>query len=149
MPMRRLALLGLCAIAVTAGCATHLPVIRTYASPEPVNKPDVVGAAVQVLQARGYNLALVNENVGVLTTEWADDTSVGTQVLSVLSGDTTNHRKQIGVSVSSDALQITVTVTRQEQNEFSSWANQEPSDDQRQEGDEILAEIRSHLASAQ
>lgn len=147
--MRRLALLGLCAIAVTAGCATHLPVIRTYASPEPVNKPDVVGAAVQVLQARGYNLALVNENVGVLTTEWADDTSVGTQVLSVLSGDTTNHRKQIGVSVSSDALQITVTVTRQEQNEFSSWANQEPSDDQRQEGDEILAEIRSHLASAQ
>ncbi len=147
--MRRLALLGLCAIAVTAGCATHVPVIRTYASPEPVNKPDVVGAAVQVLQARGYNLALVNENVGVLTTEWADDTSVGTKVLNVLAGAKTNNRKQIGVSVAQDAREITVTVTRQEQDEFSSWNNQAPSDAQRQEGDEILAEIRARLASTQ
>ncbi|MBT3269711.1 outer membrane protein assembly factor BamC [Candidatus Poribacteria bacterium] len=145
--MRRLALLGLCAVAV--GCATHLPVIRTYSSPEPVSKADVMAAAVQVLQTRGYNMAMVNENVGVLTTEWADDTSVGTQVLSALVGDKTNQRKQIGVSVAPDAREITVTVTRQEQNDFTSWTNQERSDEQREEGDEILAEIRTHLTAAQ
>ena len=126
-----------------------MPVILTHDSAEPVSKVDVVSAGVHVLQQRGYNLAMVNENVGVLTTEWADDTSVGTEIFSILTDDKVNHRKQVGVSVSPDSMAVTVTVTRQEQHDNSAWSNQEPSDDQREEADAILGEILAYVAPPQ
>ena len=140
---------GLCALTLALGCATHLPVIRTHATPEPVSKGEVVAAAVQVLQQRGYSMALVNENVGVLATEWADDTSVGTKMISVIADERTNHRKQVAVSVSPDAMELTVTVSRQEQTENSAWSNREPSDGQREEADAILGEILAYAAPTQ
>lgn len=123
---------------LAAGC-TFKPMLLTDSVPEPVNKPAVTTAAIQVLQTRGYTIALANEQTGTVTTEWADATGTLTTILSVGKG---SMRQRIMVSVSPNGEYVNVQFTKQAKTEGKGdWKNTRIGKKEKQESHEILQEI--------
>lgn len=118
---------------LAAGC-TFKPIVLTESVPKPVNKQAVTTAAIQVLQKRGYTIALANEQTGTVTTEWADATST---MESIFCQKT---RKRVMVSVSPDGRSINVQFSKQEK-EGRDWTNDNIGKKETKLAGEILQEI--------
>ncbi len=118
---------------LAAGC-TFKPIVLTESVPNPVNKQAVTTAAIQVLQTKGYTIALANEQTGTVTTEWADATST---MESLFSQKT---RKRVMVSVSPDGRSINVQFSKQEK-EGRDWTNDNISKKETKLANELLQEI--------
>ena len=125
---------------LAAGC-TFKPTLLTESVPKPVNKPAVTTAAIQVLQTRGYTIALVNEATGTVTTEWADATST---MESLFNQKT---RKRVMVSVSPDGRSISVQFSKQEK-ERGDWTNDNISKKETKLAGKILQEIIQFASSS-
>ncbi|MDP2703966.1 MAG: hypothetical protein Q8P01_01990 [bacterium] len=118
----------------------------TYAVDVPVDRSDVVAATVSVLQQEGYAIALANENVGVVTTEWQDTTSGLLKFAGAFSGTAAGERKQISASVSVDGKQIVLQLTKQNLTTLGGWNNARPSTKDKEEVDRLLAVITAYVS---
>ena len=66
-------LLILVVVLLVAGCATHrVKDLQYTVYRADLDNIDVLTAATVVLQNHGYTIAMVNEKIGVLTTDWRD-----------------------------------------------------------------------------
>ncbi len=128
----------LLAFSMAVGCDTK-PILYSEDVPEVVDKPSVAAAAVQVLQARGYTIALINESTGTVTTEWADATGVIDHIFEM------NTRKRVMVSVSLDGTNVSVQMTKQERTETMGWRNDVIGRKEKREAKRILQEILQSL----
>ncbi len=142
----RTQLLVLCALSLFVSACSYKPLITTYAVDVPVNRSDVVAATVSVLQQEGYAIALANENVGVVTTEWQDTTSGLLKVLGALGNSPAGERKQISASVSVDGKQIVLQLTKQNLTTLGGWNNARPSTKDKKEIDRLLAMITAYVS---
>ncbi len=128
-------------IFMLVGCSFK-PILITETVPEPVDKSVVTATAIQVLQTKGYTIALANEKIGTVTTEWADAT--GFWDLG------SNRRKQVMVSVSPDGKSVNVQMTMQLKNTKAGeeWENARIGKKETQQTQEILREILEYISGA-
>lgn len=90
------------------GCAT---IRYIYKAPYPPNvaPTEIVAASVSVLQDNGFVLNLVNDKVGVVTTEWKSLTSGFAQGLSMALGGTASARRiKLSISVAANTNTIKI-----------------------------------------
>lgn len=99
--LRNLFRLGFLAVTISlilSGCAASItmPTLKVPYS-EGINVSDITASAVIAFQDKGFAIQTVNDNIGLVTTEWKDITSKGEitteavfGILDVLTGDTSN-----------------------------------------------------------
>ncbi|MBI1929580.1 hypothetical protein HYR99_35705 [Candidatus Poribacteria bacterium] len=100
----------------------------------------MTATAIQVLQTKGYTIALANEKIGTVTTEWADATGFWDLGSS-------NRRKQVMVSVSPDGKSVNVQMTMQLKGKEAGeeWGNTRIGKKETQQTQEILREILQYI----
>ncbi len=133
-------LLVVTSVLLITGCS-YKPLIIDYAVDAPADRAAIVAATVSVLQQEGYAIALANENVGVVTTEWQDTTSGASKVVGALFNSPSGQRKQITTTVSVDGRRVVLQLTKQEQAALGGWRNARPSGRDRHEMRRLLAQI--------
>ena len=137
-------------ISLAAGCASVTKFSYRVTYPEPVNVDDIVGATVSVLQDSGYNVAVLNEKLGLVTTEWKSLTSGGSQAAQMIflgSADTRRIKLSINVLKPSKMIKISPTVERQTSSFYGAQAPAEVTMNEaekaavRKLGERILASL--------
>lgn len=126
-------------VSMLLGCSFK-PILITETVPEPVERSLVTATAIQVLQTKGYTIALANEKIGTVTTEWADATGFWDLGSS-------NRRKQVMVSVSPDGKSVNVQMTMQLKGKEAGeeWGNTRIGKKETQQTQEILREILQYI----
>ena len=93
----RLSVLAVTISLTLSGCASiTMPTLKVPYS-EGINVSDITASAVIAFQDKGFAIQTVNDNIGLVTTEWKDITSGGEiaaeavfGILNTLAGDTSN-----------------------------------------------------------
>ncbi len=83
------------------------PYITTVMVDATVDSKRLLAAAVEILTKEGYAIALANEGVGTITTDWAD---LG-DLTSLVTGDELERR--ISISLQADGRSIHLQLSRQ------------------------------------
>ena len=117
--MRRLHGLLIASVVATAvGCSAYPPYLLTATPDVPVDRMSAVEAAVVTLQDAGYTITTANENLGIVTTDWMDKTSLGTML--VYGG---SDRKRVSIHIVRTGDKLTVQITKQTKSLLRDYLN--------------------------
>ena len=132
-------------VATAVGCSAYPAYLLTAVPDAPVDRMSAVEATVVVLQDSGYTVTVANENLGIVTTDWADKTNIGTKLLYGVSG---GKRKRVSVNVGRGGDKLTVQITSQSRSVLQGWQNNAPGEREREEAKELLRQIHALLPTS-
>ena len=142
------------AVAILVGCTTMITT-RMIAQPAQLEAKALLDAASYVLVGNGFDIKLINESFGLLTTEWRPVNSgadTAASVLSVLgSGPATVYSRVLMIQVQRGAdggYTLTPKIRRQAQTAFQTQENVDYPTPQSAEGqlaEKIIQEINALL----
>ncbi len=103
---------------ILAGCDVVDPTLIGGPVVEGVTAGELINASVTVLQEQGYTVISADREVGVVTTDWRDESSFVDQHLLDES-----HRSRVSVVVDFYSNTLTVQMTKQIKDGGNSWRN--------------------------
>jgi len=126
---------------MVTGCSVIMPTaIVPY--PETISPKDIVAASVVALQEQEYPVTVVNENIGLVTTDWKNLTSKGSEIAqALLSGKVSHSRMKITITVNRQKRQINLKPLKQYESGYGAWQNQKLSDGDYKKIDELVNRI--------
>ena len=118
-------LLSVLVVATLAGCSAYPAYLLTAVPEAPIDRLSATEAAVAVLQDGGYTTTTANENLGIVTTDWADKTNIGTKLLYGVGG---GKRKRVSINIGRGGDKLTVQITSQSRSALRGWENNAPGE---------------------
>lgn len=113
---------------VVMGCAIMMPT-AVFEHPESVSAEDIVAAAAVALQEQEYPVMTVNDRIGLVTTDWKDITSTGSQIAqALLVGRVAHTRMKVTITVDKTTRRVNLKPLKQAQNGYGGWGNAKLSD---------------------
>jgi hypothetical protein len=122
------------------GCAVVMPTIRAE-YPQETSISDITAAAALALQNHEFSIATVNDNIGVVTTNWKDVKPTSQKVFEAFSSRRSSWRMMITVAIDKQTKQINIKPIKQINSGYGSWDNAKLGADEKNMLTEILKEI--------
>jgi len=122
------------------GCAVIMPTIRAE-YPQETSISDITAAAALALQNHEFSIATVNDNIGVVTTNWKDVKPTSQKVFEAFSSRRSSWRMMITVAIDKQTKQINLKPIKQINSGYGSWDNAKLGEDEKNMLNEILKEI--------
>lgn len=125
-------------LVVISGCAVTMYTYRTN-YPVSVSTEDIVAAAISALQDTGFTIAVANERIGIVSTDWKALTSAGSVVFQkILSGSATTRRMKMTISVTKQSNLIKLNPIVQEKDSWGGHANKNISEKEKKLAEKVI-----------
>lgn len=142
-------------IGIITGCAAIMMPTIMVEYPKETNISDITAAAAVALQNHEFSIAVINDNIGVVTTNWKDvkPTEIKTlegvsSVLGALSGEKlqrrTGWRMMVTITVDKQTRKIKLKPIKQIESKYGGWNNAKLNEAE----EKMLNQIQNEILNA-